>query len=92
MFYVSVNFEATKKADHNLKNAEDKQSFYDALFVIYQPSGMHDDFQVNLHVSWDTLYVRYYVHCSRTNTLYKIHKFEFFFFYQNIIVALENSR
>ena len=62
MFYVSVNFEATKKADHNLKNAEDKQSFYDTLFVIYQPSGIHDDFQVNLHVSWDTLYVRYYVH------------------------------
>ena len=43
MFYISVNFKCTKKVDHILESSLEVQTFYDALFVIYQLSEIKDN-------------------------------------------------
>jgi len=45
MFNISVNFKDTKKVDHILEISLDFQSFFDALYVIYQLSEIKDDIQ-----------------------------------------------
>ena len=43
MFNISVICKDTKKVDHILESSLKVQTFYDALFVIYQLSEIKDD-------------------------------------------------
>ena len=46
MFNISVSFKETKKVNHILERSLDVQSFFDALYEIYQLSEIKEYIQV----------------------------------------------